>query len=217
MLMSDVTPKASVRANIIHRANELFFQFGASRVTMEEVAKRLGISKKTLYKYFANKDELLEAVMEQAHSTILSMTQSLVASAFEANDEEFLLRLSALGEMMSTIISTTSSSPLLSDIQQSFPLIWQRVEERRLQAMTDSLRAILQHGVKRNVFRADMNYDVVVHIYLAALESIGSPHRLAALSLSAGDAHTAIIRTLFEGVFTESGRAIAALLPFGKR
>jgi AcrR family transcriptional regulator len=211
------SPNKNVRANIIHRAQELFFQFGASRVTMEEIASRLGISKKTLYKCFANKDELLEVVMENVHLTLMTLIQPLIATTFAAKNDEFLQNLSQLGEMMASIMSNTSTSPLMSDIERSYPLLWKRVEERRLTAMTSSLRSILQHGVERGMFRADMNYDVVVLVYLSALETISSTATLTALSLTAGEAYIIMIRTLFEGIFTDSGRDVALQFPLGKK
>lgn len=207
----------NVRANIIHRAQELFFQFGASRVTMEEIASRLGISKKTLYKCFANKDELLEAVMEHAHLSIMMLIQPLITMTFAAKNEEFLQSLSMVGETIASVISGTAASPLMSDIERSYPLLWKRVEERRLTAMKSSLHLILRQGVERGMFRADMNYDVVVLVYLSALETISSAPTLAALSLTAGEAYLMMIRTLFEGLFTESGRSIALQFPLGKK
>ncbi|MCS6809510.1 MAG: helix-turn-helix domain-containing protein, partial [Bacteroidota bacterium] len=56
-----------VRSKIIDASRDLFLEFGPSRVRMEEIAEKLAMSKKTLYKYFASKDEVLSAVLDASH------------------------------------------------------------------------------------------------------------------------------------------------------
>ncbi|HEX6193727.1 MAG TPA: helix-turn-helix domain-containing protein, partial [Chitinophagaceae bacterium] len=54
------------KERIQNKAEELFMQFGIRSVSMDDIANNLGMSKKTVYQYFVDKDELVEAVV-QAH------------------------------------------------------------------------------------------------------------------------------------------------------
>ena len=56
-----------MQQRIIDTAESMFFRFGIRSVTMDDIAKELGISKKTIYHYFADKDNLVEKVTENAH------------------------------------------------------------------------------------------------------------------------------------------------------
>ena len=64
-----------MREKIIKRAEERFFKDGYRRVTMDEIASDLGISKKTLYKYFEGKESIATAVIEKIHSHIVSFLE----------------------------------------------------------------------------------------------------------------------------------------------
>ena len=52
-----------IKVKILHKAEEMFLQFGFSRVTMEEIAMELGMSKKTLYRFFPGKEQLLKEMI----------------------------------------------------------------------------------------------------------------------------------------------------------
>jgi len=56
-----MTEEKEIKQRIALKADEMFRQFGYSKVTMEEIASSLAMSKKTLYKHFSNKDHLLKA------------------------------------------------------------------------------------------------------------------------------------------------------------
>ena len=72
-----------VKERILGKAEELFMQYGIRSVSMDDIANSLGMSKKTLYQYYADKDELVDSVVE---SHILMIQTDCVSSRKDAND-----------------------------------------------------------------------------------------------------------------------------------
>jgi AcrR family transcriptional regulator len=209
----DAPPDNAIRAKIVQYAGDLFFQFGASKVTMEEIADRLGMSKKTLYKFFTSKDELLAAVLDEFHCAMQNIVEPLLQAAFHADNEQFVSTMVKLGDSVATVITRNQKSPLFNDIQRNYPVLWERIEERKRTTMTMSLRSMLQQGMERGLFRADVNYDVFLLVYLSAMQEILNPTTLATLPLTAGDAYKMVISIIFGGALTDEGRIIASHFP----
>lgn len=62
--MNEIPKEETIRKRILETAKEFFLEFGYKKVTMDEIADSLGMSKKTLYQYFPSKYELLSAVTD---------------------------------------------------------------------------------------------------------------------------------------------------------
>jgi AcrR family transcriptional regulator len=210
------TADNAVRLKIIHQAGELFFQFGASKVTMEEIADRLGMSKKTLYKFFASKDDLLAAVLDDFHCAMQGIVEPLLQAASNADREQFVVIMLQLGDKVASVITRNQQSPLLKDVQRNYPVLWQRIEERRKTTMTLSLRSMLQQGMERGVFRSDLNYDLFLMVYMAAMQEVMNPATLATLPLTVGEAYKMVIGILFGGALTDSGRELTGHIPMAQ-
>ncbi|RYZ44311.1 MAG: TetR/AcrR family transcriptional regulator [Sphingobacteriales bacterium] len=79
-----------MKNKIVQNAQELFFRYGIKTVTMEDIARHVGISKKTLYTFFDDKNELATAAVENLISTQVSLLRQCRADARDAIDEVFL-------------------------------------------------------------------------------------------------------------------------------
>jgi AcrR family transcriptional regulator len=198
-----------LKNNIIKHASELFFQFGPSKVTMEEVAERLGMSKKTLYKAFASKDDLLSAVVEDFQCGMDDMMKPAMEATFSADEEGFTAIIAGMSERVATTIGRTAHSPLFKDLQRSYPKIWAELEERRSQNIIKVFRQILDNGSKRGVFRPELHHQLFIDIYVNAIGYMMNPNTLDALSLTAGEAYRMMITTFFMGALTDKGRTVA--------
>jgi len=205
-----VSMDTAAKAKIVRQASALFFQFGPSKVTMEEIASQLAMSKKTLYKHFDSKEVLLEAVVEDFQCSMHCTVQPILEAAYNANEEEFTAILGKLGEDLAILISRSASSPMFGDIQRNYPEVWQMLEERRRENITKSLSTVLEQGVQRGIFRHEVNFEVFLRLYINALEYIMNPNVLAALPITAADAYKMLLNIFFVGMFSDKGRAIAA-------
>ncbi len=194
---------------IINQASDLFFQFGPSRVTMEEIADKLGMSKKTLYKFFTSKDELLSTVIEQFQCTMSDTIMPLINAALQADAERFATTMSQVADQVSANINNMQSLQMFRDLQRNYPLVWKQFEAQRREMIMASFKPVLLEGVEKKVFRSDLNYDVFMLIYLNAVEYLMNPMMMAELPHTPGDVYKMLISILFDGVLTETGRAVS--------
>ncbi len=190
-----------VRDRIIQKAKELFLKFNYSRVTVDEISNDLGISKKTLYKYFPSKEKLLFQVLNLMFKSI----EEEILEIVENKDKDYVERLIDIMAFMGEKTSLFQS-PLVKEIQRRFPDLWYEINRFRKDKIRIYMGKILQEGIWKGVFREDTNIDLLIHIYYnLALTSI-NPEFLAEHAVTAIQVFEEIISILFEGVLTNEGR-----------
>ena len=96
-----------MRNKILEKSNELFLNLGFKSVTMDEIASSLGVSKKTLYKYFSNKTALIDAVTEYMFNTICCSIDTICAQELNPIDELFHIK-----RVVTEHLKDEKSSPL---------------------------------------------------------------------------------------------------------
>ncbi len=193
--------QADIRGHVIEASRELFFQYGFSKVTTDELAAAAGISKKTLYQYFESKESLFWEVMNQTMQELKDQVEEIMA------DEtlDFIDKLRRIIELRAEQL-TRIRQPLVLDVQRSFPALWKRVEEVRRTELEAYLDRLIDQGVREGVFRSDIDKRMLEMVYMSAVTGIINPERLAQLPYTAQEATEAIMRIIFTGVLTEEAR-----------
>ena len=115
-----------LKDRILKRANELFNQFGYNKVTMKEIADDMGISKKTLYKFFEGKEQIVREIIDSIRCSVDNYLEELWA-------DESLDFVEKMSSMMKFIRSQVPSmkSPLADDLKKNNPELWNEVVETR--------------------------------------------------------------------------------------
>lgn len=127
---------------------------------MDDISRELGMSKKTLYQYVKNKEELIH-LMIQAHIELEKeiMTDILKVSK-DAISEMFGVAKHVL-ETLSKLPSTT-----LYDLQKYYPKSWQLVEAFHKQFIYKSIKNNLERGVKEKLYRSEIDCDIIAKLYV---------------------------------------------------
>ncbi len=201
---SSLDPQAAAGEThrILHSAREQFIQMGFSKVTTDEIAGALGMSKKTLYKHFPTKEALLAAVMR---FTMGEISEGAAAIIYDG-ELGYTDKLSRLMAFFSGHISRLFSRPFIQDVRRKRPHLWAEVEAFRREQIFTKFANLVAEGVNKGYLRGDVHQDLITRIYLAAAQHILNPETLAELPLTAREAFDGIVRTLFEGLLTEKGR-----------
>ena len=157
-----------IRRRIIETAHRLFINRGYRNVTMQNIAAELGMSKKTLYLYFASKDEIAQAVIEATLQSISNHVNA--ASSAEANP------LAALQETLLRVKEETLQlSPLfLGDIQKSVPHLWDyivRIRSEKVKFVIEMLHKAKQMGQ----IRSSLNPEMVTVLLMETIQSVIRP------------------------------------------
>lgn len=160
------TPKAL----ILQQAQQQFFKQGYSKVLMADLAKQLGMSKKTLYQYFRGKEELLHAVIKH----YLDALQREVEHLLQQEEADFTRKAEQVFHTVGQRFALIDGQ-LLTDIRKHTPKTWQLLQAYRTEAAFKRFRTLLEEGSRKGYIRKDANISLAVLLYASALEKILDP------------------------------------------
>lgn len=191
----------SPRQRIIACARRHFFARGFRTVTMDELAEDLGMSKKTLYAYFASKSELVKSALLDKFEAADKEMQQITSQA----SKDFP---GALRNMLAAIQSQTDEiqPAFFRDIQRHAPEVYQSLSDRRRRAIRRHFGRLLLAGRKAEMVRRDIPPKLLMDIMLSSLAFIVNPSKLIELRLTPKAAISAIIRVILEGVITAKSK-----------
>jgi len=192
----------AVRRRILEEARELFFRYGFSKVTMDEAAEKLGMSKKTLYKHFSSKEDLLEAVTEDHLQECDQDMHTLCSRKGQGPLEKFRGLMDYLASLYGKM-----SDALVHDLRKSAPDIWKRVEATRRDHIYNEFSALVKEGRQKGIFRKDVDERLFLLIYFESVQRILHPEALSGLPFKPSQVFDAIVKVLFEGFLTDKARA----------
>lgn len=190
-----------VKERILTQAEQLFIQFGYSKVTMDEIAASVGISKKTLYKFFPGK----EALVKEMITTLKCAVDDHIDAVWANEEMDFMDKLKSV---MSFIGKQTSKlhGPLLEDLHRNIPEIWEEIHDFRKANAVKRFTTFVNVGVEKGVFRKDIDKQLIILFYLHAIQGMINPETLSQLPYSANQVFDSVIRIIFEGILSEEGR-----------
>lgn len=153
-----------VKDRIVQAAQELFTRNGIRGVSMDDIATQLAMSKKTLYKWFENKDQIVMATMHK-----------YLAREQTGCEQSFLDGSNALEAMLNLInwhkeMLANIHPSVFHELQKYYPQAWGLFEEHKntfiLQKIIDNIR----RGMAEGVYRPDLDVDVLARLHLTEIE-----------------------------------------------
>jgi TetR/AcrR family transcriptional regulator, cholesterol catabolism regulator len=158
------------KERILIKAEELFMQYGIRSVSMDDIANNLGMSKKTLYQYYADKDELVDAVVEGHISMIEGDCLDCRKDAKDAIHEIFITMERIMDEF------NNMNPMLLYDLEKFHFNAYQRFKAHKNKFLAHVIAANIEWGIKDELYRPDINIDVICKF---RLESMMIPFNVA--------------------------------------
>lgn len=201
-IVSKVLPDTALHGRIVEVARSLFLRFGYSRVTTDEISRELGISKATLYRHFPSKRAVLEEIVERTMECLMVGVDAIIRDA----KRDFVEKLAALLGFIGGQISRVGGV-FAQDIRRSAPDLWERIESFRREKILFNFRDLIADGVRRGVFKEDINQELLLQIYLTLVQEFVNPDRLAQSNCTMSEIFETIARVLFEGILTDRARS----------
>ena len=140
---------------ILNKARELMFQTGVKHVTMDDLATQLGISKKTIYQYFKDKDALVSSVVENdlaKHALICNQSMQIADNAVH----EIFLLMTVLQELFSSMNPLT-----LFEIEKYYPLAFDKIKKHKDDFIFSMISANLEKGIEEGLYRKDVDVTIL--------------------------------------------------------
>lgn len=192
-----------MRERIVAAARRHYLAQGFRRVTMDDVAGELGMSKKTLYAHFPSKAGLLDAVLRRKFDEVEADLERITSDP--AAD--------AAGALRALLVCVRRHTeeirpPFLRDMRREAPEVFERVAQWRAQMIERHFGRILRAGRRAGLFRRDVPVEVMVEILLTAMRAVVNPARLEELGLTPRSGFSLVLSVLLEGVLTPKARGL---------
>lgn len=152
-----------MKCKILQGATNLFLSYGFKSVTMDDIANKLGMSKKTIYQHYDNKTKLVEATTMQLFEFISEGINHICA--LEKNPIE---EIYSIKQFVMEHLKNEKSSPQYQ-LQKYYPLIFKNLKEKQFYVMQECVISNLNRGVKNGLYREDINVDFIARIYFNAM------------------------------------------------
>lgn len=192
-----------MKEKIIEFGAEKFFKEGFHKVTMEELSSDLRMSKKTIYKYFQSKEELVDEITKHFMNHMRSMILPVLNS-----DKNAVEKLEGLLGILATA-SQKVSSKMIDDMRRHFPARWSEIDKFRTEMMFGNLTRVIEQGKREGLF---LNYptEIVMTTFVAAMRSVVNPEFILDNNFSIKEAAVTAFRIIIGGIVTEKGKKVLA-------
>jgi AcrR family transcriptional regulator len=186
---------------IVELTEEKFFRDGFYKTTMDEVASELKMSKKTIYKFFPSKDDLVTAIarhfMEGLKSKIIPALNS---------DKNAIEKLAELNQILAKV-STKVSTKRMDEIKQHLPKLWNEIDAFRTKMMFLNITKVIDQGKAEGLF-IDYPTPIIMNTLVSSVRAIVNPEFILNNNFSISEAALYAFKVVIGGIVTENGRKI---------
>ena len=185
--------------DILMKVSELFRTYGIKSVTMDDVAKELGISKKTLYQYVKDKTDLINKLMEYemggtdaCFNGILNSRQNAIEELFEVN--RFITSM------------LKRYSPVFDyDLKKYYPVIFQKIFAIRRNKIYQAALANFKKGKLEGLYREELNEEILTKLHVSRMENIHSSSLFTTEEINSGEVFKEMFIYHIRGIANEKG------------
>ena len=183
-----------MKDKIINKAKEMFLRLGFKSITMDDIACEMCISKKTIYKYFSNKDALIEESVELVHKEVHETIEKIVSKNFNAIEENFEIK-----RMFKEMFKSAESSPIYQ-LKKHYPEVYAKALSSQIEVCETCFRNNILKGINEGLYRENLDVDNYIKFYYTLIfninENTASGIEAEELELKALEYHIRAMATL---------------------
>lgn len=191
-----------MKHKILKGAEELFMRYGVRSITMDEIARHLGISKKTLYQHFADKDDIVSSTTQEHLDREQRQLEQIADEAKNSVDE--LVKLSyCLRENLKEM-----NPSLLFDLQKYHHKAWSHWIEFKTRFIRNSVVRNLERGIEQGLFRAEINPEILAVVRLETIQLAFDDQVFPLDKFNLAQVQLHILEHFIHGLLTDKGRKL---------
>lgn len=156
----------SKQIDILQRASLVFMKFGIKSVTMDDIANQLGISKKTLYNHFTDKNQLVENIIEAKIAEDRNVFHKASLEAKNAIDE-LLMHSKYVIETFKAVNPT-----VFHDLKKNYPSAWKLTVDHKWDFVYNQFLKNIDRGIKEGIYRNDIHKEIYSKMFVSQIETI---------------------------------------------
>lgn len=186
-------------AELLEKASGLFMTLGIKSLTMSDISSKLGISKKTLYNYVTDKNDLVLKCID-LHINTNECEMSEVCQGCDNAIEELISFSKFAGEKMSAIHPS-----IFYDLQKYHPEAWNKLNAFEENTILNVTKNNLKRGIEEGLFRDDLNVNVIAQIYLSMVQNIFHNNVAVLSGLPMTEYYNNVFNYHIRGIASEAG------------
>jgi AcrR family transcriptional regulator len=204
-----MSKKLGLEGKILDVAYKQFLQKGYRHTTMDDIAFDLGMSKKTLYKYYPGKLELLSASFQVLKTKMTAKVEAIL----DNRHLSFPLKLKSSLTVVATHLAPINPE-LFEDLREYAPEIWLALTEYINESAYLRFSKLIEQGIAQGLVNPRINVSLIVMLYAAAIQSLLDPkfcsqfpHQIQkGMKIPSSDIYDQAISIIYNGILTEEAR-----------
>jgi TetR/AcrR family transcriptional regulator, cholesterol catabolism regulator len=184
---------------ILQKAHELFMRYGIRSISMDEIATQLGMSKKTIYQFYEDKDALVDGVVGMEitmNETECKAHRSLCENAIH----EIFLAMAMVQEMLKGMKPT-----ILFDLEKYHPKAFKKFNDHKNQFFYGVIKDNLDRGIVEEIYRAEVNTDIMARFRVGGMFLMFNPDLFPPTKMNIADVLWETAENFLYGLATIKG------------
>jgi TetR/AcrR family transcriptional regulator, cholesterol catabolism regulator len=188
-----------VRERILQKAIELYFRYGIRSITMDEIAAQCGMSKKTIYQFFEDKDALVAAVMDMK----IHIKEDECISTQQKSDNAIHEMFLALENVMALFDNMHAS--VMLDLQKHHPATFKKLQAHKHKFLHAVIKNNIMRGQREGLYRSAINADIITAMRLETIFMTGRDELFPKSQYSSSQVLLEITYHYLYGLATDKG------------
>ena len=151
---------------ILKKASEIFLKYGFKSVTMDDIANDLGISKKTIYKFYKNKMELVDEAVLDFHNEMHNNISTICAKGHNAIQENFEIK-----KIFKEMFKNSDDSPMFQ-LEKYYPKTHRKIISDEFSMFKDCISINLKKGIEEGLYRKNIEIELITKFYFSVAMSV---------------------------------------------
>jgi AcrR family transcriptional regulator len=185
--------------NILLKARELYMKYGIKSITMDDIARELGISKKTLYQFVTDKEDLVGKFVDNEIETRKEEICKCFKTGYNAIEELFEISI-FMNKLMREQNPATEY-----DLKKYYPGQYQKTINARRDGMYEYLLLNLKKGKREGLYREDLNNEIIAKLYISRSENIHFNELFTVEEFTSVNLFLELLTYHVRGIATEKG------------
>jgi TetR/AcrR family transcriptional regulator, cholesterol catabolism regulator len=185
--------------NIADRSREIFMKYGIRSVSMDDISRELGMSKKTLYQHFLNKSDLVKQVLHFNQEDFEIKIANILNENHNAVDDLLYISLIINSHMEEVNLAFTF------DLQKYYPDLYREFLDKKRNFASHYLTNNILKGIRENLYRNDLNVELLAKLYVQKIEDLHDPQFYDKEKISFGEVFQVMFENHIRGIANENG------------
>ena len=190
----------AIQNKILQECFDSFMKFGIKSVSMDDIARNLGMSKKTIYGFYDKKEALVRKVVLHFVEKDENEVEVITKNSKDAIDE-----IISIARHVIKMFRTMSPNALY-DLKKYYPDVFNIIDVKHYRFIYNCIKTNLTRGIEEGYYRADINVEIVSKFYVGLSHLVVDQDEFSLIQYERSELFTELIRYHLNGILSEKGK-----------